>query len=62
MTEPTIKAIKDYARSGYASAATIIKPWVVFVDRAQLVDKHDRPRRFATERAALAAARKANSR
>jgi hypothetical protein len=56
MTE--IKAVKDYARSGYASAAAAIKPWTVFVDRKKLVDKTGRVRRFTTERAAVAAARR----
>ena len=55
---PEIKPIKDYARRGYASAGAVIKPWTVLVDRKLLVDKTGRPRRFATERAALAAARR----
>lgn len=58
MKEREIKAVKDYAVSGYAHAHVVIKPWVVYVGRAQLVDKSGRPRRFATERAAMAAARR----
>lgn len=58
VTEPKIKAVKDYAQRGYASVAAVIKPWTVYIDRKQLVDKSDRPRRFASERAALAAARR----
>ena len=55
---PVIKAVKDPAVSGYAHAFVVIKPWTVFVGRQQLVDKSGRPRRFATEHAALAAARR----
>ena len=55
---PQIKATKDYAQRGYASAAATIKPWVVYVDREQLVDRSGRPRRFATQRAAISAARR----
>ena len=58
MTEPTIKAVKDYAQRGYASAASVIKPWTVYVDRKQLIDKSGRPRRFSTEAAAMVAARR----
>ena len=58
MTAPTINAVKDYARRGYASAAAVIKPWTVYVDRKQLIDKSGRPRRFATEAAAMVAARR----
>jgi len=58
MTEPAIKAVKDYAVSGYAHAHVAIKPWKVYVDRVILVDKGGRPRRFSTERAAMAAARR----
>ena len=54
----SIKAIKDYATRGYASAGALIKPWVVRVDGRPLVDKWKRPRRFATEAAAIAAARR----
>jgi hypothetical protein len=53
-----IKAVKDYAQSGYASAAAAIRPWVVYVDRKKLVDKSGRVRRFSTEQAAMAAARR----
>ena len=56
--EREIKAIKDYAVSGYAHAHVSIKPWKVLVDRVLLVDKGGRSRRFSTERAALAAARR----
>lgn len=59
MTEPTFKAVKDYAQRGYASVAAVIKPWTVYIDRKQLVDKSGRPRRFSTERAAMVAARSA---
>lgn len=58
MNEPQIKAVKDYAVSGYAHAHAAIKPWTVYVDRKRLVDKGGRPRRFSTERAAMAAARR----
>jgi hypothetical protein len=53
-----IKAVRDPAVSGYAHAFVLMKPWTVYVDRKQLVDKSGRPRRFSTERAALAAARR----
>lgn len=53
-----IKAVKDPAVSGYAHAFVVIKPWKVFVDRQPLLDKNGRPRRFSTEHAALAAARR----
>ena len=58
MTEPPIKAVKSPAHGGYASAAVLLKPWLVYVYGRQLVDKNGRPRRFATEAAALAAARR----
>ena len=58
MTEPVIKAVKDPAVSGYAHAFVATKPWTVYVDRKQLADKSGRPRRFGTEHAALAAARR----
>jgi hypothetical protein len=58
MKEREIKAVKDYAVSGYAHAHVTIKPWVAYVDRKRLVDKGGRPRRFSTERAAMAAARR----
>ena len=58
MTAPMIKAIKDAAVSGYARAYVVIKPWKVYVDRKLLVDKGMRPRRFSTEHAAIAAARR----
>lgn len=58
MAAPVIKAIKDYAVSGYAHAHVAIKPWKVLVDRQPLLDKSGRPRRFSTERAALAAAQR----
>lgn len=61
MTRPTIKTIKDYAQRGYASAAAVIKPWTVYVDKKMLVDKSGRPRRFSTEAAATAAARRSIS-
>lgn len=56
-----IKAVKDPAISGYAHAFVVIKPWTVFVDHRQLVDKSGRPRRFATEHAAIAAARRSGA-
>lgn len=55
---PVIKAVKDPAIRGYASAGAVIKPWVVRVDGKPLVDKWKRPRRFSTEAAAIAAARR----
>lgn len=57
-SDPVIKAIKDYATRGYASAGVLIKPWVVRVDGKPLIDKRKRRRRFATEEAAIAAARR----
>jgi len=56
--EPEIKVVKDPAVSGYAHAYVLVKPWTVFVDRQQLLDKSGGPRRFSTERAAMAAARR----
>jgi hypothetical protein len=53
-----IKTVKDPAVSGYAHAHVAIKPWTVFVDGKKIVDKAGRPRRFATEHAALSAARR----
>lgn len=61
MTDPAIKAMRDYAQRGYASAASVIKPWVVYVGRERLVDKNGRPRRFSTEAAALAAAKRSST-
>jgi hypothetical protein len=58
MRESKIKAIRDAAVSGYASAFSCIKPWLVLVDGKRLVDKSGRPRRFSTEAAAMAAARR----
>ena len=58
MKETKIKAVKDYAHRGYASVFVVIKPWAVYVDCKQLVDKSGRPRRFTTEHAALVAARR----
>jgi len=58
VTEPSIKAVRDPAVSGYAHAFVLMKPWTVYVNRKQLVDKSGRPRRFSTEHAALAAARR----
>jgi hypothetical protein len=59
MKKPTIKIIKiikDYTRSGYASAAAVIKPWIAYVDRTSLEDR--RPGRFSTAASAMAAARR----
>lgn len=56
MSDREIKAVKDYAVSGYAHAHVQIRPWKVFIDRRPLLDRGGRPRRFSTERAALAAA------
>ena len=53
-----IKVVKDAARSGYSSVAAVIKPWTIYIDRKQLVDKSGRPRRFSTEAAAMTAARR----
>ena len=58
MNEPEIKAVKDYAQRGYASAGSVIKPGTVFVDRQQLLDRRRRPRRFSTEHSAMTAARR----
>jgi hypothetical protein len=58
MKEREIKTIKDYAVSGYAHAHVVIKPWVVYVDGRRLEDKRGAPRRFSTEQAAIAAARR----
>jgi len=62
MKEREIKAVKDPAVSGYAHAHVAIKPWTVYVDRKQLIDKSGRPRRFSTEAAAIAAARRSSRR
>jgi hypothetical protein len=56
--DPSIKAVKDPAISGYAHAGVVTRPWMVRVDGRPLVDKWKRPRRFATEAAAVAAARR----
>lgn len=56
--EREIKAVKNHVVSGYAHAHVAIKPWKVFVDRRPLLDKGGRPRRFSTERSALAVARR----
>ena len=53
-----IEAVKEAAVSGYAHAHVAIKPWTVFIDGKRLVDKSNRPRRFSTERAAIAAAKR----
>jgi hypothetical protein len=53
-----IKTVKDPAVSGYAHAFVVIKPWTVFVDGVRLIDKRGRVRRFSTEDAAIAAARR----
>ena len=58
MKEHEIKAVKDAAVSGYAHAHVVIKPWTIYVDGKRLVDKGGRPRRFSTESAAMAAARR----
>ena len=58
MTASAIKAVRDPAVSGYSHAFVLVKPWTVYVDRKQLVDKSGRPRRFSTQAAALAAARR----
>lgn len=58
MTERPIKAVKSPAHGGYASAAVLLKPWLAYAYGRPLLDKNGRPRRFATEAAALAAARK----
>jgi hypothetical protein len=56
--EREIRAVMDPAVAGYAHASVAIKPWKVFVDRQPLLDKGGRPRRFSTERAAMASARR----
>ena len=53
-----IEAARVPAVSGYAHAFVATKPWTIYVDRKQLVDKSGRPRRFSTEVAAMAAARR----
>lgn len=58
MKEPEIKAVKDPAIAGYAHAFVATKPWKVFIDQQPLLDKGGRPRRFSSERSALAAARR----
>jgi len=58
MTDARIKAIRDNAVRGYASAFAPIRPWTAYVDGKRLVDKGGRPRRFSTEKAALSAARR----
>ena len=54
-----ISAVKDPAVSGYAHAFVAVKPCLAIVDGKRLIDKAGRVRRFATEGAALTAARKA---
>ena len=61
MSVPEIKAVKDPAISGYAHAFVVTRPWTVFIDGKRLVDRGGRPRRFSTESAALAAARRAST-
>lgn len=58
MKTDRIKTVKDPAVSGYAHAFVVIKPWMVFVDGALLLDKSGRPRRFSTEEAARIAAKR----
>jgi len=53
-----IKTVKDPAVSGYAHAFVRIKPWTVLIDGSRLTDKRGRVRRFSTEDAAIAAARR----
>lgn len=54
---PEIGAVKDPVVRGYACACDV-RPWKVHVDGVPLLDKRGRPRRFTTERAAIAAARR----
>lgn len=58
MNAREIKAVKDPAVSDYAHAFVATRPWTVFVDRKKLVDRRGRARRFTTEAAAIAAARR----
>ena len=60
--EREIKTIKDPVISGYAHAYVVTKPWRAYVQQQQMLDKSGRPRRFSTERAALAAAQRASTR
>ncbi len=53
-----IETVKDYARRGGTSAAATFRPWVACVDGKRLVDRRGNPRRFSTEDAAIAAARR----
>ena len=55
---PKIETLKVPVVSGYGSAATIIRPWVVFVDGKQLVDSRGHARRFSNETAVIAAAKR----
>ena len=59
MATHEIRAVKDPATSGYAHAFVVMRPWTVFVGDRKLVDRRRRARRFATEVAALAAAKRA---
>jgi hypothetical protein len=58
VTDPRIKIVKDPAIRGYASAGVVIKPWTIYVDGKQLLDRGGRPRRFSSEHAATAAAKR----
>jgi hypothetical protein len=60
VSDPKIKTIKDPAVSGYAHAGVVIKPWIAYVGGTRLVDRRGAVRRFATEGAALAAARRSS--
>lgn len=61
MTVHEIRAVKDPAVAGYAHAFVATRPWTVYVGGDCLVDKRGSPRRFSTEAAAIAAARRASS-
>lgn len=54
-----IRAIRIPVVSGYAHASVITRPWIALVDEKPLPNRVGQHRRFATEGAALRAARKA---
>lgn len=56
MSDHEIRAVKDPAVAGYAHAFVVTRPWTVYIGADRLVDRRGKPRRFSTERAALAAA------
>lgn len=56
--ERQIKAVKDAVTSGYAHAFVVTRPWVAIVEGKKLMNRRGGVRRFTTEAAAIAAARR----